>query len=103
MSFHEREKLFGLIAARAGRDGGLNRRPCPYPTVNPPGNVYDDCARFLGARLASRGFTVEYLRAEGALGDSDEYPRTNVIARFEGTGKGPCVHFNSHIDVVTRW
>ena len=101
MSFHEREKLFGLIAARRDEMAALTADLVRIPTVNPPGNVYDDCARFLGARLASRGFTVEYLRAEGALGDSDEYPRTNVIARFEGTGKGPCVHFNSHIDVVT--
>lgn len=101
MSSHEREKLFGLIAERRDEMAALTADLVRIPTVNPPGNVYDDCARFLGARLASRGFTIEYLRAEGALGDSDEYPRTNVIARFEGTGDGPCVHFNSHIDVVT--
>lgn len=70
------------------------------PTVNPPGDAYEPCARFLGERLAARGFTVEYLRAEGAVGDSDRYPRLNVVARIEGDGPGPCVHFNSHIDVV---
>lgn len=101
MASHEREHLFGLIAKRHDEMAGLTADLVRIPTINPPGNVYDDCARFLGARLASRGFTVEYLRAEGALGDSDEFPRTNVIARFEGTGDGPCVHFNSHIDVVT--
>lgn len=101
MSFHEREKLFGLIAERRDEMAALTADLVRIPTINPPGNVYDDCARFLGERLALRGFTVEYLRAEGALGDSDEYPRTNVIARIEGAGAGPCVHFNSHIDVVT--
>ena len=39
-------------------------------------------------------------RARGAPGDSDQYPRTNVIARIEGSRPGPCVHFNGHIDVV---
>ncbi|MBL4725642.1 MAG: acetylornithine deacetylase/succinyl-diaminopimelate desuccinylase family protein, partial [Rhizobiaceae bacterium] len=33
-------------------------------------------------------------------GDSDKYPRTNVIGRIEGKRPGPTVHFNSHIDVV---
>ena len=40
------------------------------------------------------------MRAEGTPGDSDRYPRWNVIARREGRRPGPCVHFNSHIDVV---
>ncbi|HEY8948184.1 MAG TPA: acetylornithine deacetylase/succinyl-diaminopimelate desuccinylase family protein, partial [Rhizomicrobium sp.] len=58
------------------------------------------CAEYLGNRLAKRGFQVEYIRAEGTPGDSDKYPRINVVARREGKNKGPCVHFNSHIDVV---
>jgi succinyl-diaminopimelate desuccinylase len=74
------------------------------PTVNPPGDAYEACARFIGERLAKRGFSVEYVRAQGAPGDSDALPRTNVVARFAGHATGdaskPCVHFNSHIDVV---
>lgn len=100
MSLHVRDQLFELIASRRDEMASLTADLVRIPTINPPGDVYDDCARFLGARLAARGFTVEYLRAEGALGDSDRYPRTNVIARIEGNGAGPCVHFNSHIDVV---
>lgn len=69
------------------------------PTLNPPGEFYDDCAHFLGERLAARQFEVEYIRAEGAPGDTDRYPRMNVVARRESR-PGPCVHFNSHIDVV---
>lgn len=71
-----------------------------FPTINPPGEAYTPCAEFLGRRLASRGFSVEYVRGEGTPGDSDRYPRTNVIGRVEGTRAGPTVHFNSHIDVV---
>jgi succinyl-diaminopimelate desuccinylase len=70
------------------------------PTINPPGDAYVPCAELIGARLAKRGFEVRYLRAEGTPGDCDRYPRVNVIARREGSGPGPCVHFNSHIDVV---
>jgi succinyl-diaminopimelate desuccinylase len=70
------------------------------PTINPPGDYYTDCARFLGQRLADKKFQVEYFRAEGTPGDSDQYPRMNVVARYENSKPGSCVHFNSHIDVV---
>ncbi|MBB4016667.1 succinyl-diaminopimelate desuccinylase [Chelatococcus caeni] len=70
------------------------------PTVNPPGENYLDCAEFVGERLRRRGFDIAYVRAEGTPGDSDRYPRWNVVARKEGARPGPCVHFNSHIDVV---
>jgi succinyl-diaminopimelate desuccinylase len=55
---------------------------------------------YIGNRLKNRGFTIEYVRAYGAPGDSTDYPRYNVIARYETGRQGPCVHFNSHIDVV---
>ena len=77
----------------------LTRQLIQFPTVNPPGEAYEPCARFVGERLKSRGFSVEYVRAAGTPGDTDEHPRINVIARREA-GAGPCVHFNSHIDVV---
>ena len=80
----------------------LTRDLVRFPTVNPPGDVYRPCAEFIGDRLRKRGFDVEYVRAEGAPGDSDAYPRINVIARHEGSIPGPCVHFNGHIDVVNR-
>jgi succinyl-diaminopimelate desuccinylase len=70
------------------------------PTINPPGDAYTACAEFVGDRLKAHGYAVEYVRAEGVRGDSDKYPRTNVVGRYAGEGHGPCVHFNSHIDVV---
>jgi len=71
-----------------------------FPTINPPGEAYRPCAVYLGERLRRRGFSIDYVRGEGAPGDNDRYPRANVVARFEGRGPGPTVHFNSHIDVV---
>ena len=71
-----------------------------FPTTNPPGMAYRECAEAIGRRLGKRGFAIEYVRGEGAPGDNDQYPRINVIARHEGSESGPCVHFNGHIDVV---
>jgi succinyl-diaminopimelate desuccinylase len=71
-----------------------------FPTVNPPGDVYTPCAEFIARRLEKSGFETKLIRGEGAPGDSDRYPRTNVVARFDGRSPGATVHFNSHIDVV---
>jgi succinyl-diaminopimelate desuccinylase len=94
------ENLLKAIEGRREELIELTRELIRFPTVNPPGEAYRPCAQFVGRRLQSRGFAVEYVRAEGTPGDSDSYPRINVIARREGTASGPCVHFNSHIDVV---
>lgn len=71
-----------------------------FPTINPPGNDYQAIVEYIGNRLKGSGFTVEYIRAYGAPGDCPDYPRYNVVARYETGRQGPCVHFNSHIDVV---
>ena len=71
-----------------------------FPTINPPGDGYLEICDFLDARLSARGFETQRVRAVGALGDSDRYPRWNIIARHEGKHSGECVHFNSHTDVV---
>jgi succinyl-diaminopimelate desuccinylase len=94
------EYLFSRIDAARDDLVALARDLIRIPTVNPPGDAYVACSEFIGRRLAKTGFNVEYLRAEGGLGDSDRYPRANVIARIEGRAPGVCVHFNSHIDVV---
>nr|WP_223476092.1 acetylornithine deacetylase/succinyl-diaminopimelate desuccinylase family protein [Oricola indica] len=88
------------IAKREDELVALTRDLIRFPTVNPPGEAYTPCAEYLGARLAKSGFEIEYVRGEGEPGDTDRYPRTNVVARRAGRRPGPCVHFNSHIDVV---
>ena len=70
------------------------------PTLNPPGENYREICEFLSTRLQNSGFGIELVRAKGTPGDSDKYPRWNVVARREGAHRGQCVHFNSHIDVV---
>ena len=69
------------------------------PTVNPPGDEYESCARFLGDHLRQRQFDVEYIVADGRPEHTARHPRVNVVASRRG-GNGPVVHLNGHIDVV---
>lgn len=70
------------------------------PTLNPPGDCYRDICDYLDTRLSRHGFDTQLVRAFGTPGDSEKYPRWNIIARREGAQAGECVHFNSHTDVV---
>lgn len=94
------EKLFDEIETRHEEIASLTRDLIRFPTVNPPGDAYTPCAEFIAARLKNRGFETTLIRGEGTPGDTDKYPRTNVIARYDGRSTGATVHFNSHIDVV---
>jgi succinyl-diaminopimelate desuccinylase len=70
------------------------------PTVNPPGEAYEDCARFIGARLDRCGFDVSYITADGLPEHTTRYPRTNVVGLRRGRQARPNVHLNGHFDVV---
>lgn len=93
-------RLFKGIEASRTNLVELTRDLVRFPTINPPGEAYTPCAEYIGNRLKKSGYSVSYVRGEDTPGDSDLYPRTNVIARLEGRNPGPTVHFNSHIDVV---
>ncbi|SFT77042.1 succinyl-diaminopimelate desuccinylase [Mesorhizobium sp. YR577] len=94
------EKLLKTIEDRTDDLVALTADLIRFPTINPPGEAYRPCAEYIGERLKKRSFGVEYIRGEGTPGDTDRYPRVNVVARFDGRSPGPTVHFNSHIDVV---
>ena len=100
MSADPTQQLFHMIEARRDELVELTRALIRFPSVNPPGDAYQPCAEFIGRRLGKRGFAVEYVHAAGTPGDDERHPRINVIARRESGAPGPCVHFNSHIDVV---
>ncbi len=91
-----------LRAVEERRDDlvALTRDLIQIPTLNPPGRHYHDICEFLRLRLERSGFTCEMIRAFDTPGDSDRYPRWNLVARREGARHGETVHFNSHIDVV---
>jgi succinyl-diaminopimelate desuccinylase len=70
------------------------------PTINPPGELYDYCARLIGAALGSCGFDVEYYAAEGRPEHTPTHPRINVVGTRHGARPRPVVHLNGHFDVV---
>ena len=94
------QPLLSEIASRRDDLILLTQDLIRIPTLNPPGENYRDICEFLDSRLTKHGFSTEMVRAYGTPGDSDKYPRWNLVARREGAGSGECVHFNSHIDVV---
>ncbi|EAQ03767.1 Probable succinyl-diaminopimelate desuccinylase [Pseudooceanicola batsensis HTCC2597] len=93
-------RLATEIEARRGDLVTLTQELIRIPTLNPPGDNYREICDFLDLRLLRAGFHTQLIRAKGAPGDSDRYPRWNIVARREGARPGQCVHFNSHIDVV---
>jgi succinyl-diaminopimelate desuccinylase len=70
------------------------------PTVNPPGEFYEDGARCIGRWLERAGFASEYIAAEGMSEHTPKHPRVNVIGRREGALPGKTLHLNGHFDVV---
>jgi succinyl-diaminopimelate desuccinylase len=70
------------------------------PTVNPPGELYGECARFIGAKLQAVGFDIEYHPAVGRPEHTTQHPRINVIGTARGRSPRPLVHLNGHFDVV---
>jgi len=70
------------------------------PTVNPPGEVYEECAHVIGDRLDRFGFDVDYVTAQGRPEHTRTHPRVNVIGTLAGARSNPRVHLNGHFDVV---
>ncbi|HTL45203.1 MAG TPA: acetylornithine deacetylase/succinyl-diaminopimelate desuccinylase family protein [Vicinamibacterales bacterium] len=70
------------------------------PTINPPGDLYEECARFIGHVLADCGFETEYYAAEGRPEHTVAHPRINVVGARRGRSDRPVVHLNGHFDVV---
>lgn len=94
------EQLSHAIIARRGDLIRLTQDLIRIPTLNPPGRNYRDICEYLETRLTPKGFLCELIRAKGSPGDSETYPRWNIIAHRQGATPGDCVHFNSHHDVV---
>lgn len=92
--------LLQAIADRRDDLIALTQDLIRIPTLNPPGENYRLICEYLDARLRKSGFDTEFIRAHGTPGDCEAYPRWSIVARREGAHPGPCVHFNSHTDVV---
>jgi succinyl-diaminopimelate desuccinylase len=94
------DRVLAAVDACAGELVAFTSDLIRIPTVNPPGDAYEDCARLIGDRLAACGFEIEYHAAEGRPEHTREHPRVNVIGLRRGRTLRPAVHLNGHVDVV---
>ncbi|MCB1339004.1 MAG: acetylornithine deacetylase/succinyl-diaminopimelate desuccinylase family protein, partial [Maritimibacter sp.] len=94
------QAILAQIALRRDDLVALTQGLVRIPTLNPPGRNYRELVDWLKERLERTGWTVELIRAKGAIGDSEAHPRWNLVARIDGARPGEVVHFNGHHDVV---
>src|SRR3954447_199740 len=94
------DRVVAEIEAAADEAVAFTRDLIRVPTVNPPGEAYEDCARLIGDRLAQCHLEVEYFAAEGCPEHTSRHPRINVVGTRRGRSPRPTVHLNGHFDVV---
>ncbi|HYT74260.1 MAG TPA: acetylornithine deacetylase/succinyl-diaminopimelate desuccinylase family protein [Vicinamibacterales bacterium] len=94
------DRVLAAVDALAAEAVAFTSDLIRIPTVNPPGELYEECARFIGATLEGCGFDVEYHPAEGRPEHTTVHPRVNVVGLVRGRSLRPLVHLNGHFDVV---
>ena len=94
------DRVLSEVDALADEAVAFTSHMIRIPTVNPPGELYEDCARFIGHTLADCGFETEYYAAEGRPEHTVAHPRVNVVGTRRGRSERPVVHLNGHFDVV---
>jgi succinyl-diaminopimelate desuccinylase len=94
------DRVLAAIDSAADEAVAFTSELIRVPTVNPPGDAYEDCAHLIGDRLDGCGFDVEYFPAEGRPEHTPSHPRINVVGTRTGRGIHPVVHLNGHFDVV---
>jgi succinyl-diaminopimelate desuccinylase len=94
------DRVLAAVDAAASELVAFTSDLIQIPTVNPPGDAYEDCARLIGDRLTQGGFEVEYHAADGRPEHTRAHPRVNVVGLRRGRALRPAVHLNGHFDVV---
>jgi succinyl-diaminopimelate desuccinylase len=99
-SVHHVDAVLAAVDAAADEIVHFTSEMIRVPTVNPPGEAYEDCARLIGRYLDECDFEVEYFAAEGRPEHTARHPRINVVGLRRGRSLRPAVHLNGHFDVV---
>lgn len=94
------DRVLSAVEAAADEIVAFTSALIRVPTVNPPGEGYEECARVIGRQLSACGFDVEYVPAEGRPEHTPLHPRVNVVGFRRGRHDRPAVHLNGHFDVV---
>ena len=95
------------IDAHAGELLSTLRDLVRVPSVNPPGERYDEITARLTAELRAAGLRTRRLRVPAASAkkhlpaeEAANHPRYNVLGLLPVRGARRTIHFNAHYDVV---
>lgn len=99
------EKIYGAVEAMSGEIVDTLRDLIRIPTVNPPGEKYEEFVEHFGGILTALGYETEVFRVpKDRLAElaphAEGRPRPNLVARLGDPSSGPKVHLNGHYDVV---
>ena len=94
------DRVLAAVDGLAGELVSFTADLIAIPTVNPPGEAYEPCARHIGDTLRRFGFETRFYTADGLPEHRPDYPRVNVVGVRRGRLARPCVHLNGHLDVV---
>ena len=95
------DRVLAAVDALADEAVAFTSELIRIPTVNPPGEDYEDCARFIGDTLADVRVRRRVSRRRGtarAHRTASAHQRRRHAARRGA--RGPLVHLNGHFDVV---
>ncbi|MHA1632312.1 MAG: M20/M25/M40 family metallo-hydrolase, partial [Candidatus Freyarchaeota archaeon] len=105
MSCEKRVSLIKKIEELREEIVELTKELVRFPTVNPPGEKYEECARFIRDKLEKVGFDAKIIdvpteKLPELAPHGANLPRPNVLGTLRGTRGNPTLHFNGHYDVV---
>jgi succinyl-diaminopimelate desuccinylase len=100
----QQEALFTAVDELEGDLVALLQRMIRIPTVNPPGDGYEDFVADLKQVLDQLGYATEVHRVpqdelDTLAPHAGGRPRPNLLATLR-SGAGPIIHLNGHYDVV---
>ena len=99
------KRVLGYVEAHRAEMVAYLQKLVRVDTQVPPGRNYDTVCglmadRFseLGCETSTHEATEKYMRLSGARPLGLEGPRSNVVARYRGSGGGPTLHISAHVD-----
>ncbi len=100
-------EVFNAIESGRSRMVRFLQKILRIDTQVPPGHDYDKVCEIIRERYDALGFTTslhdateKYMNLSGAKHIGLEGPRTNLVARLEGSDKGPTLHISAHTDLA---
>ncbi len=100
-------QVFDYIESKREPMIGFLREMVRIDTQTPPGLNYDVFCELLADKYHTLGYdtsiheaTEKYLKLSGKTHMGLEGPRSNLVAKLRGTGKGPTLHASAHLDTA---